>query len=390
MSLLGSNNTKNFDESLSFYKGDLSDLGKKVFNSSYSKKKELRDYNLSDLNNYLGSDRKLIINDTNEFWVHDLVLISNSNYFKNLLQLGTIHPQKTEEILIEGHPITKTFITLPHSEYFFDILTWIYSKDINRLCFIADDQESYLSILSLGIFLGLSKDFFMSLINNCEMKLDESLINSELWSRFQFPFDVLINLIDLIDKENESLKFFALLNWLKEGNNQNINFNENENENIDKINEINELEELDIDKSEFELLTSDDYFKVKEYIKNKNICENLSITDLNKVKTDFPKLLPILDINLIIDKYVQNNNVKITCRICKLQSNQIKTFENVKCQEKLYHPRKFIQLQRQISGKCNHSGCNKKIVINEFPCCHQQNLGEGCLMSDGNHILSIH
>ena len=68
-----------------------------------------------------------------------------------------------------------------------------------------------------------------------------------------------------------------------------------------------------------------------------------------------------------------------------------RTFPNEKkCMEKLYHPKKFIQLQRQIVFKCSHSGCNKKISINEFPCCHQQNLGEGCLMSDGNHILSVH
>ena len=372
-----------FDESIISNKGDLSELGKKIFNTNYQKKKELSEFTLSDLNNYIGADRKLIINETNEFWIHDIILINNSAFFNKLLNTKEIKPTKTDEINIEGNKITRTYINIPHSEFFFDILTWIYSKDIKRLSFIADDQESYLSILSLGVFLGLKHEFFSSIVNACEMKLDEELINSELWSRFQFPFDVLTSLIDLMPKENNSLRFFALIFWLKEDK-------RNQKNNVLSGGDLGEDEYEDVDYAELDLLTSDDFFKIKEYIKEKKLCQNLDINDLIRLRNEFPKLLPVLDYDYIIDKFVENPNVKISCRICKLQGNDVKIFTEKKCQEKLYHPKKFIQLQRQIVSKCNHNGCTKKISINEFPCCHQQNLGEGCLMSNGNHILSIH
>ena len=372
-----------FDESMISNKNDLSELGKKVFNLNYQKKKDISEFTLSDLNNYIGADRKLIINDTNEFWIHDIILINNSTFFNKLLNTKEINPLKTEEVNIEGKKIIKTYINIPHSEFFFDILTWIYSKDIKRLSFTADDQESYLSILSLGVFLGLKHEFFSSIVNACEMKLDEELINSELWSRFQFPFEVLTSLIELMPKENNSLKFFALISWLKE---------DNRNKKNDIMGKTEEGEEVyeDVDYSELDLLTCDDFFKIKDYIKEKKICQTLDINDLIRFRKEFPKLLPILDYSYIIDKYVENSKVKISCRICRLQGNDLKIFTEKKCQEKLYHPKKFIQLQRQIISKCNHNGCTKKIAINEFPCCHQQNLGEGCLMSNGHHILSVH
>lgn len=372
-----------FDESMISNKNDLSELGKKVFNLNYQKKKDISEFTLSDLNNYIGADRKLIINDTNEFWIHDIILINNSTFFNKLLNTKEINPLKTEEVNIEGKKIIKTYINIPHSEFFFDILTWFYSKDIKRLSFIADDQESYLSILSLGVFLGLKHEFFSSIVNACEMKLDEELINSELWSRFQFPFEVLTSLIELMPKENNSLKFFALISWLKE---------DNRNKKNDIMGKTEEGEEVyeDVDYSELDLLTCDDFFKIKDYIKEKKICQTLDINDLIRFRKEFPKLLPILDYSYIIDKYVENSKVKISCRICRLQGNDLKIFTEKKCQEKLYHPKKFIQLQRQIISKCNHNGCTKKIAINEFPCCHQQNLGEGCLMSNGHHILSVH
>ena len=365
-----------FNCSIITEKGDLSELGKKIFSSNNTKKKDINEFSLSDLNNYIGADRKLIINNSQEFWIHDILLINNSEYFNKLLNKNEILSVKTEEINMEGNLIKKTYINIPFSDYFFDILTWIYSKDINRLSLIADDQESYLSILSLGVFLGLSQEFFSSMIDACEMKLDFNLIKSELWSRFQFPFEVLTSLIDLMPKDNFSLKFFALIFWFKEEKEKNIEANNDEYE--------------DVDMSEFNLLTCDDFFKVKQYIKEKKICENLTINDLTLFKKEFPKLMPILDYSFIINKYIENSKAKISCRICKLQGKDLKLFSEKKCQEKLYHPKKFVQLQRQIVSKCNHLGCNKKISINEFPCCHQQNLGEGCLMSNGNHILSVH
>ena len=303
-----------FNGSIITEKDDLSELGKKIFNSNYEKKKDIYEFSLSDLNNYIGADRKLIINNSQEFWIHDILLQKNSEYFDKLLNKKEILPQKEEEIELEGNKITKTYINIPFSDYFFDILTWIYSKDINRLSLIADDQESYLSILSLGVFLGLSQEFFSSMIDACEMKLDFNLIKSELWSRFQFPFEVLTSLIDLMPKDNFSLRFFALIFWLKEEKDKNLEAND---------------EYEDVDMTEFDLLTCDDFFKVKEYIKEKKICENLGIGDLTLFKKEYPKLIPILDYNYIINKFVENSKAKISCRICKLQGKDLKISSHV-------------------------------------------------------------
>jgi len=114
----------------------------------------------------------------------------------------------------KGKTITKTFIYLPHPDFFFDILTWIYSNDSDRLALAADEPESFLSILNLGIFLEMNEMFFKILLEKCEIKISEKLLNHHLWSRFSFTFDVLQNLLKLIPEHDHFLKINACLSWL--------------------------------------------------------------------------------------------------------------------------------------------------------------------------------
>lgn len=376
-----SDTNQNPDFSVSSIKSELSNLGKLIIaNKPEQIKADIKDYNISDLNNFIGSNRKLIINDREEYWVHDIVLKENSKFFQEILtkspQVTSRSSIRNDKINIQGSTINRTFIEVPHAEYFFDILTWFYSKDIKRLSLIADDQESYISILSLGVFLGLKQEFFDKMIQSCEIKLDEKLIKSDLWSRFSFPFSVLKNFVELIPKENNFMRILALLTWLKEDNKFDLS--------------DNSVDENEIEKKEFELLTSDEYLSVKDYIHDNKMCENLNINHINTIKIQFPNLINALDLEYLIEKFIEKNTRKITCKICKKQGTDLHLFMEKKCEEKLYHPKRFIQLQRQITNKCAHLGCKNKIAINEYPCCHQQNVGEGCLLSDGNHILSIH
>jgi len=39
--------------------------------------------------------------------------------------------------------------------------------------------------------------------------------------------------------------------------------------------------------------------------------------------------------------------------------------------------------------RCEHENCKKRFLINEFPCCHKPPHVEGCLVSDGKHIMSF-
>ena len=159
---------------LSFY-NELSDLGKKVISTNRLKKTKLEDFSINDINNFISSDRKLVINDTYEFWVHDIILKANSNYFNDIFSKKKKKITKEEEINLDGIIKPKTYIDIPQSEFFFDILIWIYSKDSKRLLLTANEPENYLSLLTLGIYLELCDDFFNCLIENCEIKLDEKL-----------------------------------------------------------------------------------------------------------------------------------------------------------------------------------------------------------------------
>jgi len=49
-----------------------------------------------------------------------------------------------------------------------------------------------------------------------------------------------------------------------------------------------------------------------------------------------------------------------------------------------------VTLQRNLPHSCYHEGCSRKMVINEYPCCHRNIHGEGCLVNDNKqHILTI-
>lgn len=251
------------------------------------------------MNNYIGADRKIVVNDTYEFWVHDAVLIKNSKFFKQNF-LGEKKQTKDEFIKTNDLTIKKTYIYVPHPEYMFDILTWIYGRDPKRLSLAADEPESFLCILNLAIFLEMTDEFFKNTIEYCDVKLDEELLSHNLFSRFSFTFEVLSGLLNLMPKENYVLKVNALLAWLKEDNSQKAS------ETTDTIKE-----------KEFELLTSKDFFLVKNYLAENNFLSYLSLKDLSNIKSKFPNLIPALDTGYIIEKYILKPSMKITCRVCK-------------------------------------------------------------------------
>jgi hypothetical protein len=353
----------------------ISELGKKILTQRFDEKTDISSFSISDLNNFIGASRKLIINNSQEFWVHDSLLIQYSKYFDDLFNKKTIKSQKEEEIIIEENKIIKTYINVPQSEFFFDILTWIYSQDKERLIMIADEPDNFLSILNLGIFLELNESFFNIILNNCEVKLDLNLINNNLWSRFCFNFDVLLKLLNFMCEKDYLLKISALLSWLKFDN---------------KIKVNNNIFEEDVNNKELELLTSKEYFLVEDYIKKNHLIYNLKLNELNEIKNNYSHLIPILDFNYLFEKYVEKNDYKIHCKICGKFGKNVEEFNSMNCVVKFYHPKKFITFQRQITNKCEHENCKKKININEFPCCHKANHVEGCLLSNGNHILSIY
>ena len=253
------------------------------------------------MNNYIGADRKLIINDTYEFWVHDIALIKVSNYFKVNLK-GEKSSLKEQIEIKHDVPVRKTYIYVPHQEFFFDVLTWIYTKDEKRLSLAADEKESFLSILNLGIHLEMNDEFFKTLLENCEIKHDEDLLTHHLWSRFSFTFEVLTNLLNLMPKENYFLKLNAVLAWLKEDNTK-------------RTCRGNET----IQEKDFELLTSNDFFRAKKFLADKKFLNILSVRELYVIYNLYPNLIPVLDTSYLVERYVNVNKpmLRIICKVCK-------------------------------------------------------------------------
>lgn len=96
------------------------------------------EYSINDLNNYVGSDRKLVINDNQEFWVHDAILNKNSKFFKDNLS-GDKKNIKDEKVSLKNNlSYVKSLVYIPNPDYMFDLLTWVYSKDSKRLSLAAD------------------------------------------------------------------------------------------------------------------------------------------------------------------------------------------------------------------------------------------------------------
>ena len=347
-------------------------------NNNTNTKTSPNDFTLSDLNNYSSSNRLLIINDTFEFWINDIIVTHKSNFFYKLFTSKTKHPTKEESIPIQTNTNTqslmKTYIDVPHSEYFFDILTWIYSNDPNRLTAIADEPHSFLCLLNLGIALELCDEFFNTMLNTCEIKLDNDLIQNDQWSRFCFTFEVLIKLIELMPKDNHYLRTCAMLSWLKE--NTTIS-----------TNTVNENDASIVNEREMELLTSKEFFMVKEYFLKEKVLSLLTLSQIEDINERYSQLTPAFDISYLIEMYVENSNVKLVCKICGKKMENILDFINTPCEVKLYHPRKLIILQRQIGSKCEHEDCKKRISIHEYPCCHKPAHYDGCLLSDGKHII---
>jgi len=145
----------------------------------------------------------------------------------------------------------------------------------------------------------MGDQFFKSLLEHCEIRLDEELFSHNLWSRLSFTFDVLENLLKRMP-DNPNSKMTAILHWLKEDNTQ-------------KVSDNNES----IKDRELELLTCKDYFLAKKYIADHKLLANAKVDDILALKNKFGSLTPVLDTKMILDKFIVNSSMRIGCRVCK-------------------------------------------------------------------------
>jgi len=151
-------------------------------------------WSMKDFNNVIEADRKLIVNSKIEFWVHDEVLSTYSDYFAELFNKPRVH-FGNEEVRTEINNI-------PHDKKMFDILVWMYSKDSKKLKKAAKSFHDFLHLISLGIFLKLKPDFFEILLAKPSFQWKEEYFYDTLWSRKVFTFPVLERVVDEMKTNN--------------------------------------------------------------------------------------------------------------------------------------------------------------------------------------------
>ncbi|MDR3549536.1 MAG: hypothetical protein P4M11_14930 [Candidatus Pacebacteria bacterium] len=351
------------------------------------KKSSRGTWSVNDINNVEGADRKLSINGSLEFWVHDEALTENSEFLKDLFgsltpQCNPVEKEKHEQApLVEEHDkieqlaYLKTPISIPHSEYFFDILTWMYTKDKKRLKKAALETESLLSLLNLGVFLRMHDDFFNVLLVENPINLSIKDFETELWSRTAFSFQVLVKVVEAMKLSNHE-KLIALLSWMKE----------------DFVTFPYSTPEAEKER-ETELLTSMDYCVMRGYIKDNKLMSGVDTLFLVELFKEFGKLSGLLDSEAIFKEFGMLGGRKVWCKICKrVFASPMDAARNPECEIRPYHPRSFVTSFRTLGEQqtgCGHAGCTKKLQRNEFPCCHQPSHSEGCTMGEGKHFIVI-
>ena len=143
-------------------------------------------WSMKDFNNVVEADRKLVVNKSLEFWMHDEVVSAYSDFFAELLP-------STEQILN---------IEIPHHNKFFEILFWMYSRDSKRLKKSSKNFHDFLKLISLGIFLKMKPEFFEILLNKLAFQWKEEFFYDSLWSRKVFTFPVLERVVEEMKTNN--------------------------------------------------------------------------------------------------------------------------------------------------------------------------------------------
>ncbi len=279
-------------------------------------------------------------------------------------------PEKSEQLT---H--LKTPISIPHSDYFFDILTWMYTKDRKRLKKAAMETESLLCLLNLGVFLKMNEEFFTVLLCDGPINLSIKDFETELWSRTAFTFPVLVKVVEAMKLSNQE-KLIAALSWMKE----------------DYMKYPYSTPESEKER-EIELLTSMDYYNLRSYIKDNKLMSGLDTMFLQELFKEFSKLTGLFDSETIFAEFGLLGGHKIWCKICKKTFvSPLEAVQNPECEIRLYHPKSFVTSFRNLAEQqtvCGHAGCTKKLQRNEFPCCHQPSHSEGCVMGEGKHFIVI-
>ena len=191
--------------------------------------------------------------------------------------------------------ITKMYIDdINEYELFFDILLWMYTKDISKLKKITKNFQNLINILSLSYFLGMKKEFYNLLLAPIHKNFDINFFKTKFWTKNKISFYALEKIVPQLNENY--IRIFALISWLKpiNKNTKQISFN---------------------DKLIKECLHSKEFFLVRNYIKKYKLLYSLTKEELIGLKSKFNHFIDCLDMEGIFDNYIISSQ-KLECILC--------------------------------------------------------------------------
>ena len=191
--------------------------------------------------------------------------------------------------------ITRIYIDdMDEYELFFDILLWMYTKDIVKLKKITKNFKNLINILSLSHFLGMKKEFYNYLLIPLHNNFDINFFKTKSWSKNKISFYALEKIVPLLN-ENYT-RVYALISWLKPINKSTKQISYN-------------------DKLIKDCLHSKQFFLVRNYIKKYKLIYSLTKEELIDLKNKFSYYLDCLDMEGIFDNYILSSK-KLGCILC--------------------------------------------------------------------------
>ena len=217
---------------------------------------------------------------------------SNINKYNNINENGS-----NSNINITGI----TIINKNEYDLFFDILLWMYTKDIQKLKKFSKNFDVLLNLLSLANFLKMKKLFYKALLTNTNKNFNLNFFNSPSWSRNKISFYALEKIVPLLNGNYN--RIYSLISWLKP-----VNINKKQNVYNDKIIK--------------ECLHSKDFFLVRNYIKKYKLIYSLSREQIINLKNKFNIFVDCLDMDGIFNNYILSCN-EMVCLLCNQKFNSV-------------------------------------------------------------------
>ena len=219
---------------------------------------------------------------------------SKKNVLMKLIKKTSIEPYKNSEKKNKFKIFNLYINGINEYNLFFDVLLWMYTKNIQNLKKFSKDIKNLMDILSLADFLKMKKEFYDSLFSSLEINFNQNFFDSNLWSTFKISFNVLEKIIPFISGNYN--RIYAFLSWLKP--------------------------KKEDDKLNYDIKSSKNFFLIRNYIKKYKLIYTLQKDEIINLKNIFGDYIDCLDMEGIFNTFILSS-----CELQCIECN--KSFDSI-------------------------------------------------------------